>query len=341
MCDMIESPDPVHHLVHEWEHGAMSRREFLQRGTILLGSLTAAQTLLTSCSPAIVATATAAPAATTPATAIPVPTVAPTVAATPISAPRPTTAPTTAATTSNDKIPGFVDPSAVNTTEVTYKNGDITLMGHLAKPKTMSGPLPAVIVIHENRGLTDHIKDVTRRIANLGYVALGVDFLSRLGGTNKFNPPEDPTRAINTLTQDNVNSDIVASVAYLKSLTDVKPKIGIVGFCWGGANSMQGALSSKDINAAIIFYGRNPANLDDVAKLNAAVIGNYGELDTGISGGVPALEAAMKKHNKPFEYKIYKGANHAFFNDTGPRFDEVAAKDAWARLTDFYKKNLA
>ncbi|MBI4785468.1 MAG: dienelactone hydrolase family protein [Chloroflexi bacterium] len=325
----------IDHLVAEWEHGALSRREFFARAVLLVGSLGAAEALLAACSPAVLPTATPVPPTTAPTTArTAAPTAASTAAVKATTPPQPTAPPPSAST-----IPGYVDPSAVDASQVTYPSGSVQMSALLAKPKS-GGPFPAVIVIHENRGLTDHIQDVTRRVANLGYVALGVDLLSRLGGTPKFVAPADPTQAINSLKQEDVNADLVASVAYLKSQSFVRPKIGVVGFCWGGANSMQAALSSKDIAAAIIFYGRNPANLDDVQKLAGAVQGTYGELDQSITPGVPALEAAMKKYNKPFEYKIYPGANHAFFNDTGPRYNEQAAKDAWARLVEFYKKNL-
>ncbi len=319
------------HLVAEWEHGAMSRREFFQRALLVAGSVAGAEALLAACSP--VALPTSLPTAA--------PTVAAAVAATTTRASQATTAPTQSSPTqAAGAIPGAVDPSAVDASTVTYPSGGVTMSSYLVKPKSGSGPFPGVIVIHENRGLTDHIKDVTRRVANLGYVALGVDLLSRLGGTEKYAPPADPTQAINSLKQEDVNADLVASVVYLKSQPFVKPKIGVVGFCWGGANSLQTAINSKDIAAAIVFYGRNPANIDDVQKIAGAVQGTYGELDQSITPGVPALEAAMKKYIKSFEYKIYPGANHAFFNDTGPRFNEAAAKDAWARLVEFYKKNL-
>lgn len=334
------------HLVAEWEHGAMSRREFFQRALLLLGSLSAVEALLAACSPAVVPT-TAPPTATS----IP-PTSAPTAAAKPTAAPAaqstgaapqvqgPPSGGSPAATPAANTLPGYVDPAAVDTSTVTYPSGDVKMSGYLAKPKTGSS-WPAVIVIHENRGLTDHIKDVTRRVANLGYVALGVDLLSRAGGTDKFAAPADPTQAINALKQEEVNADLLASVAFLKSQSFVKPKIGVVGFCWGGGNSLLSAVVSKDVAAAVVFYGRNPANIDDVQKIAGAVQGTYGELDQSITPGVPALDAAMKKYSKPFEYKIYPGANHAFFNDTGPRFNPTAAQDAWARLVAFYKTNLS
>ncbi len=342
--------DPqVEHLVGEWEHGSMSRREFFERALMLLGTATAAEALLAACSPQVVAspTATTAPqaaATNVPPTAVP-PTAVPATAATAsptaaptrsgTAAPQPTSAPVTSA-----MIPGYVDPSAVDGSNVTWQNGDIKMLGYLAKPKSGSGPWPGVIVIHENRGLTDHHMDVARRIANLGYVALAVDLLSRVGGTAKFAAPADPTQAINNLKQADVEADIVSTVAYLKGLTTVKPKLGIVGFCWGGGNSLMGAINSKEVVACVVFYGRNPANIDDVQKLNGPVQGNYGELDTFITPGVPALEAAMKKYNKVYDPKIYPGANHAFFNDTGPRFHESSAKDAWARLVKLYDSNL-
>jgi carboxymethylenebutenolidase len=329
----------VQSLVGEWEHGAMTRREFFERAILLLGSAAAAEALLASCSPGVAPTATSAAAPTSvPAAATSVPAAA----ASATRAPASTGAATSAATNappSASSIPGFVDPSAVATSDVSYPSGAITMTSYLAKPKS-GGPWPAVIVIHENRGLTDHIKNVTRRIANLGYAALGVDLLSRVGGTQKFNPPADPTQAINGLKQDDVNADMVASAAYLKAQSFVKPKIGIVGFCWGGGNSLMGAISSPDVVACAVFYGPIPTNLDGVQKLNGPTIGSYGALDTFVTPGVPALEAAMQKYNKPYEYKIYPGANHAFFNDTGPRFHEASAKDAWGRVVEFYKKNL-
>ncbi|MBI1800608.1 MAG: dienelactone hydrolase family protein [Chloroflexi bacterium] len=332
----MNQEENVKHLIGEWEHGAMNRREFFERALFLLGSATAAEALLAACSPAAAPAATALPSVAPAATATAVPTVAPTVA--PTRPPQPTNPPPLPPVTS--RIPGFVDASAVDTSQVTYSSGDVKMMAYLAKPKS-GGPWPGVIVIHENRGLTDHIKDVTRRIANLGYAALGVDLLSRLGGTPKFDPPADPTQAINSLKQEDVNADLVASAAFLKAQSFVKPKLGSVGFCWGGHNSIQAAIRSKDVVACVIFYGRNPSPIDDIQQIAGATIGNYGDQDQGITPGVPALDAAMKKYNKPFEYKIYPGANHAFFNDTGPRFHEASAKDAWARLVDFYKKQLA
>lgn len=315
----------IDHLIAEWEHGAMSRREFMQRAVILFGSLSAAEVLLAACSPAALPTATP----TIQSTAIPTKGAQPTVAS----------SPTTLASPSANAIPGFVDPTAVETSMVTYPSGSFQMSGLLAKPKT-AGNWHGIIVIHENRGLTDHIKDVTRRIANLGYAALGVDLLSRLGGTEKFAAPADPTQAINSLKQEDVNADLLASVAYLKSQPFVKPGIGVVGFCWGGANSLMTCILSPDVKATIVFYGRNPANLDDVQKISGAVQGNYGELDQSITPNVPALKAAMDKHGKSFEYKVFPGASHAFFNDTGPRFNPEASKEAWARLVAFYKQNL-
>ncbi len=341
----MDTEPNAQNLVAEWEHGAMSRREFFERAVLLLGSITAAEALLAACSPAALPTTTSAPAvATAPSASTAAATSsaaypsagAPTTAATRLA--QPTSAPVTPSASS--ALPGFVDPSAVDTSEVTYPSGEVKMTSYLAKPKS-GGPWPGVIVIHENRGLTDHIKDVTRRIANLGYAALGVDLLSRLGGTPKFAPPANPTQAINSLKPDEIIADLVASVAFLKTQSFVKPKIGVVGFCFGGGYSLQTAINSKDIAAGIVFYGANPSNIDDVQKIVGAVQANYGERDTFINPGIPALEAAMKKYNKSFEYKTYPGAGHAFFNDTGPAFNEAAAKDAWVRLIEFYKKYLS
>jgi carboxymethylenebutenolidase len=205
----------------------------------------------------------------------------------------------------------------------------------VARPKA-PGTYPAVIVIHENMGIDPqndtagpHFDDLSRRFARQGFVAVAPNLYQRGGG-----PEANPG--------DQVNQDLKALFTWLQGQNDVKKDgIGCVGFCWGGGTSINAAISNPDIDAAVIFYGRNPDPIDDVAKLTCPVIGFYGEADERISGGVPALEEAMKKHGKSYQAKIYPGAQHAFFNERkGDRHDAAAAADAWERMLDFFNKNL-
>jgi carboxymethylenebutenolidase len=233
------------------------------------------------------------------------------------------------------------DP-ALASSDIKFNSTDGTsVSGYLTRPKG-DGTYPAIVVIHENRGLNDHIRDVARRLAKAGYVALAPDLLSRQGGTRSFANDEAAIAAIGKLDEDGLTKDLTGAINYLKNEKFVRAnKIGVVGFCWGGGNTLLIATRNKDLAAAVVYYGRNPKNLEDVKNINAAVLGNYGEKDTGITSQVPKLEEAMKQYGKSFEYKIYPGAPHAFNNDTNPeRYNAEAAKEAWARTLDFFKKHL-
>jgi carboxymethylenebutenolidase len=237
-----------------------------------------------------------------------------------------------------------VDPSdpALASSDVKFNSTDGTsVSGYLTRPKG-DGTYPAIVVIHENRGLNEHIRDVARRLAKDGYVALAPDLLSRQGGTRSFPNDEAVTAGIGKLDEESITKDLTGAINYLKGEKFVRAnKIGVVGFCWGGGNTLLITTRNKDLAAAVVYYGRNPKNLEDVKNINAAVLGNYGEKDTGITSQVPKLEEAMKQHGKSFEYKIYPGAPHAFNNDTNPeRYNAEAAKEAWARTLDFFKKHL-
>ncbi len=172
-------------------------------------------------------------------------------------------------------------------------------------------------------------------------MALAPDLLSRVGGTAKFATTDDAVAAIGTLTTEGVIQDLTAAFNYLQSLSYVrKTSIVVLGYCWGGGNSLLFATRNRDIKAAVVYYGPNPANIDDVANIVAPVLGIYGGDDARITVNVPALDAAMKKYNKSFEYTIYPGSGHAFFNDTGTRYDFEGSKDAWQRTLTFLQKYL-
>ncbi len=228
----------------------------------------------------------------------------------------------------------------VDSSTVEYPNGSIKLTGYLSKPKA-KGKYPAIIVIHENRGLNDHTRDVARRFAANGFVALAIDALSRKGGTAAMDTPAKVTEAFAAIPIADVMSDLNAGLTYLNKHPNVKKnKLASIGFCWGGARSFLLATEPNQLQAAVVFYGTAPTD-EQLAKVHCPVFGNYGETDTRITSKVPEVAASMTKLKKQYESKIYKGAGHAFFNDTNPeRYNAEAAKDAWSQTLAFLKKNV-
>jgi carboxymethylenebutenolidase len=224
------------------------------------------------------------------------------------------------------------------TTETVTVPGVSSLEGYLAKPKS-GGNAPTVLVIHENRGLNPHIKDVTRRMAVEGFLALGLDYLSPLGGT-----PSDEDKAREMIGQLK-KADVVASgraaIAYLRTHPDGNGKAGAMGFCWGGGAVNDLAVAEPDLAAGVAYYGRQP-DVADVPKIRAPLMLHYGGLDERINAGIPAFETALKQAGKTYEIYVYEGANHAFNNDTNAaRYDEDAADQAWARTVAFLRKYTA
>ena len=211
--------------------------------------------------------------------------------------------------------------------------------GYLSAPLG-EGRFPAVIVIHENRGLNEHTRDVARRFAAEGFVALAPDSLLRKGGTGAMESPDKAREAIMALPAEDAITDLKAGLAFLNTHAKVQSgKLGSVGFCWGGARSFTLATESDILRAAVVFYGSAPPP-EKLAQVRCPVLGLYGETDERITSRVPEVAAEMKKLGKPFEHKIYAGAGHAFFNDTGERFHAEAAKDAWTRTLAFLRANL-
>jgi carboxymethylenebutenolidase len=227
----------------------------------------------------------------------------------------------------------------VDSSTVSYKNGNVNLSGYLSKPMK-KGKYPAILVIHENRGLNEHTRDVARRFAAAGYVALAADALSRKGGTGSFATPEKAREAFSSLVMTEVMSDLNAGLGFLNAHENVKKgKLASIGFCWGGARSFKLATEPNDLKAAVVFYGTAPTEAE-LAIAHCPVLGIYGETDERITSKVPEVASAMKKLKKSYEHKIYPGAAHAFFNDTGERYNVEAAKDAWTRTLAFLKKNI-
>lgn len=238
----------------------------------------------------------------------------------------------------------LVDPNdpALLSGEIKYNAADGAGIGsYLTRPKG-DGAHPAVIVIHAWSGIDDHTRDVGRRLAKAGYVALVPDLLSRVGGTSSFSSRDAASAAGRKLDDEKITQDLTGAVNYLKGQNFVRAsRVGVTGFCWGGGKALMFTTRSKDIAASVIYYGANPRNIDDIKNITAPVLGHYGEADERITSGVPQLEAAMKKHGKSFEYKIYPGAPHSFNSDDNPRsYREEAAKEAWGRTLEFFKKHL-
>ena len=223
------------------------------------------------------------------------------------------------------------------TERVTYKGEDGDMKAYIARPKK-KGKYPAVMVIHENRGLNPHIEDVTRRMALEGFLAIAPDALSPLGGTPTN---EDQARELfGKLDAAKNLKNFIKGFDYLKTRKDSIDKFGCIGFCWGGALANQLAVNVADLKVAVPFYGRQP-DAADVPKIKAFVQLHYGGLDERVNAGIPAYEEALKKAGTHYELFIYEGAQHAFHNDTAPtRYNEIAAKLAWNRAIGLFKKEL-
>lgn len=232
-----------------------------------------------------------------------------------------------------------ISPLAENLTEetVTWPGDGATVSGYLVHPKGRK-KRGVVVVIHENRGLTPHIKDVTRRVAQAGYLALGVDALSVVGGT-----PADEDKGRELIgqldSQKNLNN-YLAALTYLRARPESNGRTGCVGFCWGGGLANQLAVHDPSLNAAVAYYGQQPKP-EDVPQIKANVMLHYGGLDQRINADIPAYEAALKAAHIPYELFIYEGVNHAFNNDTSPaRYNAEAAKLAWERTLRLFKEKL-
>jgi len=216
--------------------------------------------------------------------------------------------------------------------------GNGSIKGYLVRPANATGKLPAIIVVHENRGLNPYVEDVARRLGVAGYMAFAPDGLTSVGGY-----PGDDEKGATLFGQVNgakMREDFVAAAMWVKNRPDSTGKLGAVGFCFGGGIVNQLAVRlGSDLNAGVPFYGAQP-NAEDTAKIKAPINAQYGELDDRITGGWKAFDAALTAAHVPHEGHIYKGANHGFHNDTTPRYDPAGAKEAWQHALDWFNKYL-
>jgi carboxymethylenebutenolidase len=214
-------------------------------------------------------------------------------------------------------------------------NGSGKMKGYLAQPAKDSGKLPAILVIHENRGLNPHIEDIARRLALDNFVAFAPDALTPLGG---YPGNEDKARELfPKLDQAKIREDFVTAVSWLKARPETNGKVGAVGFCYGGGIVNMLATRVPDLAAGVPFYGSSP-NVDDVAKIKTPLLIQSAEVDERINASWPAFENALKAANVPYERHLYPGTQHGFNNDTTPRYDAAAAKLAWERTVAFFNK---
>ncbi len=300
---MYDHPDPIRQLVHLYIDGAISRRDLVSRVAKHTGSIAAA--LLT------LAGIEEMPAQTVP-----------------------------AACPAGVSVPANAPDLEVR--DVTFTGDDGTMLyAHLAYPKAMKDPLPGVIVIHENRGLVDHIKDVTRRAARAGYVAISVDLLSRQGGVQNFPDATQQTQAYGRTTQPERRADLISTLGYLKALPMVQfDRIGVVGFCAGGGNIWDLVVNVPEFAAAVPFYGTPVPVLEDIPKIETPVLACYAELDRALTQRLLPVANEMIQRQKTLGMVVYQGVGHAFHNDTGPNYNPAAACDAWSRTIGWFDKFL-
>ncbi|ACM26999.1 dienelactone hydrolase family protein [Agrobacterium sp. SHOUNA12C] len=233
----------------------------------------------------------------------------------------------------------FTDPDILPE-YITYPSpqGNGTVRAYFVRPAAAKGKVPAVVVVHENRGLNPYIEDVARRVAKAGFIALAPDGLTSVGGYpgndekgRELQQQVDPQKLMN---------DFFAAIELLMKHDATTGKVGITGFCYGGGVSNAAAVAYPELAAAVPFYGRQP-RAEDVPRIKAPLLLHYAGLDKGINEGWPDYEAALKASNKVYEAHIYPDVNHGFHNDSTPRYDEAAAKLAWDRTIGWFKRYLA
>ena len=232
----------------------------------------------------------------------------------------------------------FTDPD-IKADYIRYPspNGHGEVRGYLVRPTKAEGPVPGVVVVHENRGLNPYIEDVARRVAKAGFIALAPDGLSSVGGYpgndergRELQKQVDPQKLMN---------DFFAAIDYLRASDLATDKIGITGLCYGGGVSHAAAVAYPELAAAVPFYGRQ-AKPEDVAKIKAPMLIHFAENDPGVNATWPAYEAALKSAGKTYEAHFYPGTNHGFHNDSTPRYDEAPAKLAWDRTLGWFQRYL-
>ena len=303
---MHENTDPIHELVHLYVDGAFNRRELVTRVTRLLGSSAAAVAALSGLAELKAQGPAACPAGV--------------------------------------RVP--VDAPDIVARDIEFAGAESPIYAHFAHPLNMGGtgggtggaPQPGLIIIHENRGLVEHIKDVCRRAARAGFVAIAPDLLSRQGGVQAFAEPTQQTAAYNRTTVEQRRSDLISTLDYLKfSPLCQFDRIGALGFCAGGANVWELAVYLEELGVAVPFYGTPPA-VEVLQRIQAPVLAIYAERDRALTARMAPVLTELLARQKRFGFSVYEGVGHAFVNDTGANYNTTAACEAWAQAMAFCNK---
>jgi carboxymethylenebutenolidase len=242
------------------------------------------------------------------------------------------------ASSTTDGITVKPDDPRISVTKPEVKGADgASLMAYLAKPN-VGGRVPGIVVVHENRGQTEHIRDVVRRVATAGFVGLNIDLAARDGGADKLTDSAAYNAALGKRSTTDKLSDHKAAIDFLK--TQTSGTVGVTGFCFGGGETWNILIAGLDVKAGVPFYGPQPSNYTDLAKTKAAVSAVYAELDTRITATAPQMEEQLKRAGVPYQITVYPGVNHAFHNDTnGPdRYSPVQAQKAWVATIEWFKR---
>jgi carboxymethylenebutenolidase len=312
--------------IEDHREGLISRRELFRRVTLIAGSAAVASTILAACD------LSPKPAATSPSSA---PSAgasgSPSLVAQAFATPPPST--------TTDGVTVRENDSRIVVSKPAVKGSDgADLQAYMAKAN-VSGRVPGVIVIHENRGQTEHIRDVVRRVATAGFAGLNIDLAARDGGAAKLTDQATYNAALGKRSVPDKISDHKAAVDFLK--TQTSGTIGVVGFCFGGGETWNVVIAALDLKAAVPFYGPKPTtNFDDLAKAKAAVSAIYAEQDTAITGTAPQMEEQLKKAGVDYKITTYPGVGHAFHNDTGTRYNPEQAQRAWVATIEWFRKYL-
>lgn len=313
----------VEEFAEEYLEGRMPRRELIRRVVLMTGSIAATASILTT----LGCTSSAQPAAPS------VPTSAPPSG--------PAVAPAPVATAIPQIGPDTVVPESDNTIEsgmVKYPGGTGQLIGYLARPKG-AGPFPGLIIISDNRGMVPTFQEKARQVAKLGYIGLAVDMLSRSGGTEGKDSAA-VSAALFQAKPEELIADLQTSLDYLKTQANIrKDKLGVFGFCFGGGFVYRIAFASKDVVAAVPFYGINPP-IDQIPNLTGTIYAVYAGNDTRVNAGIPDIEKAMQAGNKKWTYEIYPGVDHGFVQNLDRPNALEQARLAWGKMLAFFDKNL-
>lgn len=296
----MDFKDPIQSLLHLFEDGALTRRDLVARLTKYTGSAAAA----------VAAIEQAGLAQTTD-----------------------VTCPAGVQVSEND-------PAVISQLLTVHGEGGPLFVYQSLPADYASRPRAAVLVVHENRGLNQHIRDVTRRVAKAGFVAVGVDLLSRQGGTHTITDPEQQGAAYGRTTPEQRRQDMASALLTIRDQPYVRgDRLGAVGFCAGGGNVFDLAVNTDLLNASVVFYGAVPAR-EQLTNLQAPLLGIYAEVDSFTNGGLPTLLTALSSGRTRYALHVYENTGHAFHNDTSARYNPEAACDAWSKTIAFFNRHL-